>query len=411
MALRICNLRHRLRLSICSILLPIQKRTACAFLQLEAQGQIHLNSKAINYIPELQKHIDPHFKEITIRDLLTHRSGIFRDGVDSIFWELQKPFLSRHELLEEVLSAHLVYTPNSVTKYSNMGYGLLGMILENKMERPYVEGIQKLILSKLPNTKIIADYEPATGLIFADGHTRSYFAGARRAMEHAAANGLASATGFCANAESTSLFFHELLQGSKLLSPQTQKEILSLTWPVKNSKTERYGLGIQVEETEPHLIGHSGSYPGFITQTRWIAGTNYMVSFFLNTNEFIPALAVKSIAALITKIKETFSNKEASVAMVTEAMMSKYRTTIHVISGTKALCFDVDTWSLCDAVLLLEQQKGGYYSCQQENGYGSVGEKIYYNKTSGNRVESVKWGSFTLHNEQTFLQQMENMST
>lgn len=382
--------------------------TSCIFLQLEAMGKIQLNSLVVDYIPELKSHTDQRFKKITIRDLLTHRSGIFRDGVDSIFWDLHKPFLSREDLLQETLSTPLIYEPNTQTKYSNIGYGLLGLILENLMQMPYVAVAQKMILSKLSTNMILPDFSNEEKN-FANGHTRSYFNRQRRVMKHAAAQSLAAAAGFCANAASTSLFFHELLLGRKLLTERAQQELLSLSWPMKNLKTERYGLGIQFDGEDLQFIGHSGGYPGFVTQTCLVAGTDYVISFFLNTNEFIPFDAVEGVAGIFSKIKENLTNTEAEKAILTTPMMNKYGAGIHVLSGKKALCFTLESWMPHTSCLVLTQQKQGDYICSQESGYGSVGEKISYRKNQEGMIESVKWGSFTLHSEEIFLKKLESI--
>lgn len=381
--------------------------TSCLFLQLESMGRVQLNSLIVDYIPELKKHTDKRFKKITIRDLLTHRSGIFRDGIDAIFWELQKPFLSREELLQETLSTPLIYEPNTETKYSNIGFGLLGIILENLMQMPYAAIVQEMILSKLPDCKIQPDYSGKEAK-FADGHTRAYFNGQRRVMKHAAAQSLAAATGFCANAEGASLFFHELLLGKKLLTERAQRELLSLSWYMKNSKTERYGLGLQFDGEDLQLVGHSGAYPGFITQTRLIAGTDYVISFFLNTNEFIPSDAVQGIDGILRKIKESFTNAEAEKAILTAPMMNKYGAGIHVLSGKNALCFALESWTPHTLCLVFEKQKQGDYICHKESGYGSVGEKIIYQKSREGMIESVKWGSFIYHPEKIFLEKLES---
>ena len=73
--------------------------TTCAILQLVEQGKLRLDQPALDHLPELKNHKDKRFQQITIRDLLSNRSGIFRDGLDCEFWAFQKPFLSRAKIL------------------------------------------------------------------------------------------------------------------------------------------------------------------------------------------------------------------------------------------------------------------------------------------------------------------------
>lgn len=381
--------------------------TTCAVLQLVEKGQLSLQQTALDYLPELKVHKDKRFKQITIRDLLSNRSGLFRDGIDCEFWGLHRPFPSKEQLFQEVLSSDLIFSPNEYTKYSNMGFSLLGLILENALGMPFHQAVDSLIFKKLKETRLLVDYEEANGK-FADGYSRALWEGKRMALKHAKARALASATGFCGNAQDTSLFFNTFLLGKGLVSKEMQQEILSLNWAVKNTSGERYGLGLLFNSfSDMELIGHSGSYPGFSTYTANWTGTDYVVSFLLNTNARIPLISVRSLIQILKKIKENFTDEEAMQATLGGPFMNKWGSLLCVLTKKKGLCFPLDTWSPCDEVLLLTSKNGKDFICENQSGFRNMGEKITFEKAEDGYILSIKWGSYTLPLEGVFLKKLQ----
>lgn len=383
--------------------------TSCAILQLVEQGRLSLQQSAVDYIPELKGHKDKRFKQVTIRDLLSNRSGLFRDGIESDFWELQKPFLSKEQLLQEVLASDLIVGPNEWSKYSNIGFSLLGLVLENALGMPYQKAMDFLILQKLPKTQIFSDYSENLGLSFANGHSRPILEGKRLPFKHAPAHAMAPATGFCANAEDTSLFFDKLLLGKGLLKKEMQQELLSLSWPVKNSPEERYGLGLAFDRlSDMTLIGHSGGYPGYSTNTISWEGTNFIISFFLNTNDNVPTNAIISIIRTLNIINSTFTDNEAKQAIISEPLMNKWGSLLFVLSKKTGLSLPLESWLPCRDALHLTSKNGEEYLCDKLSGYDSMGEKISFKKDAFGNILSVKWGSDNYHQEKTFLKDFKN---
>ncbi|MBY0502193.1 MAG: beta-lactamase family protein [Alphaproteobacteria bacterium] len=382
--------------------------TSCAVLQLVEHGKLNLQQPIITYLPELRNHKDKRFKQITLRDLLSNRSGLFRDGIDCTFWDLFKPFLSKEQFLQEVLASDLIYPPNTYSKYSNIGFSLLGLILENVLCMPYENVIDKLILKKLKNAQIFPDFSEVLRPLFADGHSRPFLKGQRLPIQHFETLSMAPATGFVANAEDTSFFFDKLLLGQGLITKEMQQELLSLNWPVMNSSQERYGLGLGFNKlSNCDVIGHAGSYPGFSTLTLLWAGTDYVISFFLNTNELTPLPAIKSIIQIIQKIDETFSHTEAQTATVSGPMLHKWGGHLFILGKKKGLRLPLDSWSPCEEAFLLKRKGENVFVCNQQSGFYSPGEPIQFTEDKHKNIDSVKWGSFSLYPEEVFLEKFK----
>lgn len=94
--------------------------TAAAILALESDGKLHVADTISNYLPNV-----PEDKaSITIHHLLTHMSGL----VNGLGGDHEK--ISRDDLVRLAMESDLESTPGERHAYSNVGYSLLGAIVE-----------------------------------------------------------------------------------------------------------------------------------------------------------------------------------------------------------------------------------------------------------------------------------------
>ena len=85
-----------------------------------------------------------------MRELLAHGGGLVRDGWDGDFWQLHRRFPDRAELgAQSAPTAADVLPANSRFKYSNIGFGLLGLVVEAVTGAPYEAHIAERILRPL----------------------------------------------------------------------------------------------------------------------------------------------------------------------------------------------------------------------------------------------------------------------
>jgi D-alanyl-D-alanine carboxypeptidase len=104
---------------------------AAAILRLAEEGRLSLNDTVGHWLPTLNcSNISP---AITIRQLLSHRSGAYNFGDESAFQQALFADWSRYWQPEEVFSYVKApyFPPDAGGEYSNTGYVLLGMILRN----------------------------------------------------------------------------------------------------------------------------------------------------------------------------------------------------------------------------------------------------------------------------------------
>lgn len=123
--------------------------TAVAVMKLYEQKQLDLDDTVFGESGILndslfQAYMDPRVEEITVRHLLNHTAGWSRYAGDPIFNPL---YIARKmnvpapanfdQILQYTLSRKLNYDPGSRYSYSNMGYAILGKIIERKSGMPY----------------------------------------------------------------------------------------------------------------------------------------------------------------------------------------------------------------------------------------------------------------------------------
>ena len=92
--------------------------TAARIFRLHEAGKLHLDDPAGRHVDGL----DAATSQTTIAQLLSHSSGMVRDGVDASFWQQRRAFLDEAELRAE-LARPPVIDPNTRFKYSNVGFG------------------------------------------------------------------------------------------------------------------------------------------------------------------------------------------------------------------------------------------------------------------------------------------------
>ena len=92
--------------------------TATSIMMLLEQGKLRLYDSVKKYIPRFR------YEKITIWDLLTHSSGLPADIIRAS--RLQ----SREEALDKIFDALLIYETNTKIVYSDLGFILLGLIVE-----------------------------------------------------------------------------------------------------------------------------------------------------------------------------------------------------------------------------------------------------------------------------------------
>ena len=114
-------------------------------MMLVEEGKVGLDEKITTYLTGLPEA----WKNVTVRQLLTHTSGI--KGYTDVpgFEKITLVPASKEEVLKVVATYPLNFPSGDKWDYSNTGYFLLGMIIEKASGKTYAEFLKERIFTPL----------------------------------------------------------------------------------------------------------------------------------------------------------------------------------------------------------------------------------------------------------------------
>ena len=130
--------------------------TAVALLQLAEQKKLHLDDSVSSYLPWLKvKKGKQEAKDVTIRQVLSHTAGLWRDGKVSPF--ATDKFPTTHDLQKALTADALTFATLEQFKYSNFAFALLGEVVREVSGEEYPRYINAHILQPLRMHNTAAD--------------------------------------------------------------------------------------------------------------------------------------------------------------------------------------------------------------------------------------------------------------
>jgi CubicO group peptidase (beta-lactamase class C family) len=122
--------------------------TAAAILQLRDRGHLDLDDPISRWLPAF-----PAGERITVRHLLSHRSGVpdYIDAPDFHAWKAEPH--TTEEMLDRIAAMPLEFEPGTDFSLTNSGYYLLGAIIEKATGQPYGEFVRASLFRPLGMTQ------------------------------------------------------------------------------------------------------------------------------------------------------------------------------------------------------------------------------------------------------------------
>jgi CubicO group peptidase (beta-lactamase class C family) len=140
--------------------------TATAVVRLAEQGAVALDAPVQSYLPSFRLD-DRSGTSVTLRHLLTHTAGLRNPIPLGWIHSLDEPAPSLDAFATQLLSRHstLRFEPGHRFAYSNLGYLVLGRVIEAVTGEPFEEHVRKSVLAPLgmTNTGFHFAGMPATG--------------------------------------------------------------------------------------------------------------------------------------------------------------------------------------------------------------------------------------------------------
>lgn len=223
--------------------------TAAVILKLQEQRKLSVNDRISKYFPSY-----PKGDSITIRQLLSHTSGIY-NYTENGQWmqqEVTTPH-NRAAMIATFSDKPLKFSPGMDMSYSNSNYMLLGYIIEDVTKMPYYQAVRKYIFEPLQMRHSGFDFVRLSDPDKAVGYSRpGQPAPSVDSSVSYAAGAAYSTTGDLAK-------WHEGLLHHKIIGKASAEEGFT---PVKG----RYAYGWIVDSIAgKRRMGHGGGIHGFNT--------------------------------------------------------------------------------------------------------------------------------------------------
>lgn len=240
--------------------------TAMTIMMLQEKGLLH-------YDDLVEKYLDIPYKNITIRHLLTHTSGLpDYQAIMDAHWDKTK--VANNNDIITYLNKYAppsLFEPGSQYLYSNTGYVLLASITEKVSGRDFIEFCNTEIFQKLKmkSTAIRTLEQKAALTNFALGHI---FINDRNAYVRADSFPSSNYTIWLGNRKGPGrisstvedLFkWDQALYSNKLIQSNTLAQAFT---PMKltSGKMSNYGFGWELVPQE-NIVWHNGDNPGYKT--------------------------------------------------------------------------------------------------------------------------------------------------
>lgn len=231
--------------------------TACAIMLLEQQGRLSYDDYVKTYIKKFP------YEDITIRDLLTHRSGLF----NYVYFAERKVSGRASKKLDnnDILNLINRYNPPRYYRrdrkfdYSNTGYMILASIVESISKEPFYRYLKSNVFDTL-RMKDTFVYNKKTNLgdkNVAVGHVRR-----RRIVGDYFLNSVSGDKGIYSTVDDM-LLWDKSLRKNTLLADSTLQKAFS-PMGKDSSHVENYGFGWRLTEyNTKKLVYHGGWWKGF----------------------------------------------------------------------------------------------------------------------------------------------------
>ena len=240
--------------------------TDVGVMQLVEQGLLDLDAPVSGYLPDFHPR-NPFEKEITLRQLMSHRAGLVREPPVGNYFDSMEPSLG--QTIASLNSTSLVYRPETRFKYSNAGVAVAGYVLEQVRHKPFATVIDESVFRTmgLDNTS----FEPKPELLKRRPRAFLWTYDGRTFDAPMFQFGMAPAINVRSTLGDLATFMITLFNGGKTPGGRVLKrESLEAMWKPQFAPPGQetgVGLGFFIGKKGGHRqISHSGDVYGFATE-------------------------------------------------------------------------------------------------------------------------------------------------
>ncbi len=254
--------------------------TATALALLVEEGKLAWDAPVVRYMPGFAL-ADPYVtRELTVRDLLVHRSGLPLGAGDLLWWPGST--FTRAEIVEKLRYLPLETSFRSAYAYDNVLYAAAGQLIEAVTGETWEAFVTRRILEKvgMADATLRAGAEE-TGNV---ARTHARVEGRVQYVPPFVISNTNPAGGISASATDMARWMTVLLDSGRvagdgrLFAPRTTDELWSIVTPIRPGRVPAeqrarqanfsgYALGFGVRDYRGRkIVSHTGGLPGYVSQ-------------------------------------------------------------------------------------------------------------------------------------------------
>jgi D-alanyl-D-alanine carboxypeptidase len=291
---------------------------AAVALQLVKEGKINLDDRIEKYLGQ-EKWFSrlPNAKDITVRQLMNHTSGLvryeFKDQFTKDLTANPDKVWKPEELLAYLLDEKAAFEAGKGWDYSDTNYIVLGMIIEKVTGKKYYDEAKRRVLKPLKFEKTFPqDRREIKNLVQGYAGDKNPFGGtdAMIAGGKFAINPQFEWTGggMVSNAEDLARWAKAMYEGKAFDASLLPQMLEGVAAPMLGRET-KYGLGVIIRPTRAGLsYGHSGFFPGYMTDVMYFP--EHKISVAVQVNSSVPQNLGKPLGRVLVEMYEAITAKE-----------------------------------------------------------------------------------------------------
>ena len=239
--------------------------TDIAVMQLVEQGKLDIDAPVTRYLPTFAPK-NPYGKPITLRQMMSHRSGLVREPPVGSYFDPTEPTLAR--TIESLNRTKLVYEPETHLKYSNAAIATVGYVVEKTQKQPFAKYLKGAVLDPLGLEK--TSFEPTPSITKDLAKANMWTIDGRIFPAPTFELGIAPAGSMYTTVNELGRFISALFaDGRGVKGHVVSRKTLDQMWTpqyARPGETRGYGIGFSISDMEGHRrIGHGGAIYGFST--------------------------------------------------------------------------------------------------------------------------------------------------
>ena len=240
--------------------------TDIAIMRRVETGEVDLDAPITDYLPEFSAG-NSSGTPITLRQLMSHRSGLVREPPVGHYFDSTEPSLTA--TVASLNETDLVYPPETHIKYSNAGIAVVGLVLETLQREPFANALQREVLEPLGMRSSSFVPTPEIEARLAEGIM--WTLDGREFAAPAFELGMAPAGSMYSTVTDLGLFMSALIVGGtgangRILASETLQEM----WTPQLGDPDQgmaMGIGFILSRLDGHRrVGHNGAIYGFATE-------------------------------------------------------------------------------------------------------------------------------------------------